>query len=368
MFILRGEGFNPRGAMPATFTAVLCLSTLAVLPTAHADQVVANQTSHTDASIVGFGDGRLRFRSADGALQSVWIDQVDLLFVDRGGAFADLNEAERYLATGELEKAAVRYRRALAITVDFWSDLATARLLAVLDQIGKIDRTAMQFIRLLGRDGAGAAAAARLIPQNMPARQDGKSARALGQLDAAIRKKSAEAQQVVLRLVRYELLRRTGDQRADGEATRVAAMVIPDSIRTGRVYAIVLRAMETALNGQVQPAVLEGLDRAILDCPEEHVASFLLLKGQDLLRSALVKEEIIRASWPFLRVVAHMPDDPRAIDGLFGAAIALERLGSPEKAIQLLEECLAHEQMNDPARGRVKTMLKRLRSGGVEPE
>ncbi len=347
--------------------AMACAVLSAIVPAARADQIVVNRVSHTGAKIVGFGQGRLRFRADDGTLHAAWIDEVDLLIVDRGGAFADLNEAERYLAAGEQDKAVVRYRRALAITADFWADLATARLLVALDAAGRIDQTVMQFIRLLGRDGIGPVAAARLIPQHMPSRQDGKAARALGQLDAALRKKSGDAPRALLSLIRFELLRRSGDRRAERAASKVAAMRLPPSIRTERVYAIVLGAMDTALSGPARPAVMDGLDRAILHSPDVHVADFLLLKGRVLLRTAASREDVIRASWPFLRVVAHMPDDPRAADGLYGAAIALDRMGKPDQARRLLQECLVHEEAQEQVRERAEGLLARLQAGREEP-
>ncbi|MCH7838867.1 MAG: hypothetical protein IID38_01335 [Planctomycetes bacterium] len=351
----------------AARVVMACAVLSAIVPATRADQVVVNRVSHTGAKIVGFGQGRLRFRADDGTLHAAWIDEVDWLIVDRGGAFADLNEAERYLAAGELDKALVRYRRALAITADFWADLVTARLLMALDAAGRIDQTVMQFIRLLGRDGIGPVTAARLIPQHMPSRQDGKAARALGQLNAALRKKSEDAPRALLSLVRFELLRRSGDPRAERAAVKVAKMRLPPSSRTERAYAIVLGAMNTALSGPARPAVMDGLDRAILHSPDLHVADFLLLKGRVLLRTAVSKEDVIRASWPFLRVVAHMPDDPRTADGLYGAALALDKMGKPDQARRLLQECLVHEKAQEQVRKQAEVLLTRLQASREEP-
>jgi hypothetical protein len=89
---------------------------------------------------------------------------------------------------------------------------------------------------------------------------------------------------------------------------------------------------------------------------------FLLLKGDVLLARASSRDELIRASWPFLRVVAHMPDDPRAGEALIGAALVLERLASYDKAAALLTECLDRPTLADTERQRAETALARIRS------
>jgi hypothetical protein len=107
---------------------------------------------------------------------------------------------------------------------------------------------------------------------------------------------------------------------------------------------------------------MPAIDRAVQDCPDLSLPDFLLLKGELLLRAASTRDDLIRASWPFLRVAAHVPSDPRAADGLVGGASALERMGRPERAIVLLEECLAHKQLRDETRRQAEDGLARLRA------
>ena len=65
-----------------------------------------------------------------------------------------------------------------------------------------------------------------------------------------------------------------------------------------------------------------------------------------------------------MRVVVHMSDDPRAAQGLYGAALVLERIGRGDKAMALLQECLDHKRISEETRTLASAALTRLRSGG----
>jgi hypothetical protein len=198
-----------------------------------------------------------------------------------------------------------------------------------------------------------------LIPQAIPAKRTPEAVRAVEQLDAALRKVGNDSEEALFRLLRYRILTFMGSDRADEDARVIARMRIPAPVRSPRAYQMQLSAMEKAFT-EATDSALSGLDHAIEDCPNEQLPDFLLLKGRLLLNSAETREEIIRASWPFLRVAIHMPGDPRAAEGLLGAAAALERLGRPVKARQLLEECLAHPSVADEVRSEAEAAMKRL--------
>lgn len=351
-------------ALPRALTTVglTCLAATAVV---RADQIVVGDAGYPRARIMTLDGGQLRFRTAEGEPRSVWISDVDLLVVDRGGAFADFNQAERYLAGGEPEKAIARYRRTLRLSKDFWSDLIAARLLLASDRAGRIDQAALSFVLVVRGELSGPQVAARLIPEAIPAVRNAKAVRAIEHLDAALDQTPRADQRVPLELFRYELLRRTGDRRAAVAAKRVASLVIPESQRCERVYLIQLAALEQTPPEEVGPDELAGLDRAIRECPLTVLPSFLLRKGHLLAKTAATPEEITRASWPFMRVVAHMPEDARAADGLFGAALVLERLGRNDHAVELLNECLAHRHVRDETRRTAEAALQRLKSAGA---
>jgi len=343
-----------------------CLFAILASPV-RSDQVVTARSNHVGAKVFGFDQGRLQFRIADGRMLTQWVDEIDLVAVDRGGVFDDFNLAERFLQAGEFDKAAVRYERSMRLTDEFWPELAAARLVMAYDRIGRLDKATMNFIGVVRGRFTGPPTAARLILQAIPAKRDSKYARAIEQLDAVLDQNPDDAARVLFEVMRYEILQGNGDERAARAAPTVAALTIPESVRSERVYAGVLSALQETLQAGPNSARLADLDRAIRDCPDASLPSFLLLKGEFLLRTALVREDIIRASWPFLRVVVHAPDDPRAADGLLGSASALERLGRSDQAVALVEECLAHKRVDDRTRERARTMLARLRSANATP-
>lgn len=343
------------------FLAIGCTLVVSTLRVAHADQIVADTENHTGARLIAFENGQLRFRTADGELKTAWPHEVSLLIVDRGGTFDDFNQAERFFASGEPERAIIRYRRAQGLSEGFWSDLITARTLLACDAAGQLDKATANFIQLLDGRRAGPAAA-RLFPKNIPKQRDGKASRAIEQLDGALRKAPEDVQGVLLELLRYEILRRTGDNRAVRAAQRVAALSIPPDAGSEPAFAILLDGMGRALEEDVRFVAPSALDGAIRDCPESVLPGFLLLKGRVLLKSASNREEAIRAAWAFMRVAIHFHNDPRATNGLYGAALALERIGRTGKAMELLEECLGHGQLTIQTRQSADKALQRLRA------
>ena len=132
--------------------------------------------------------------------------------------------------------------------------------------------------------------------------------------------------------------------------------------RSSRAYAIVHRACETVLQADPDAAALEGLDIAIRDCTKESLASFLLLKGKTLLRTATARKDVIRATWPLLRAVIHLESDPLAPQALYEAATALERLGRKDQAVDLLRECREHRGVDAKTGALAKVALERLQS------
>jgi hypothetical protein len=337
----------------------LAFVTLALGRPARADQIILGDTNYPRARVTGFSDGQLLFVSIDGAERAAPISDVRLIYVDSVSGFADFNEAEKLVGEGLAAQALARYERSWRLGKRFWPDLIATRLLAACDKAERIDRATLNFIRVARGKHSGPKSAAMLIPQAIPTKRTPEVVRAVEQLDAVLRKVGNDSEEALFRLLRYGILTCMGSDRADEDARVVAGMRIPAPVRSARAYEIQLSAMEKALT-EVTEAALSGLDRAIEDCPDEQLADFLLLKGRLLLNSAETREEIIRASWPFLRVTIHMPGDPRAAEGLLGAATALERLGQPVKAIQLLEECLAHSSVGNEVRSEAEAAMKRL--------
>ena len=327
-----------------------------------ADQLRMGEANYPGAKIIGLEQGRLQFRTASGKLAHAWLNDVDLIIVDRGGPFADFNEAEQYLTAGQGSSAVVRYRRARRRCTGFWSELVEIRLFQAYAAAGPIDQAALSFVRVVRGKWSGPAAAVRLIPTAVPGTALPGVPRAIQTLEAALRKNPTPSQRVPLELFRYELFRLSGNRRATEAQDQIATLIVPEFARCDRVFAIQLAALTQALQDGPTTEELVGLDGLIERCPEAMLPGALLLKGEVLLRTAQSREELIRAGWPFLRVAVHMPNDPRAAEGLFGAARALERLGRIDKAAELIAECLAHKKLTEETRKRAQAALERLQS------
>lgn len=330
---------------------------------ARADQVALGEQNFPGAKVLAAVDGQIRFQTADGELRNAWLDEVSLLILDRGRAFEDFNEAERYMATGELEKAVVRYKRALRGIEGLWAEIGTARQLVAFDRTHRLDEATLDFIVVVRSDSLGPAAAMRLMPNWIPDGRAGQAMRAVAHLDAALASAAQTQQRIPMVLLRYDILQHAGDGRADKAAATVAGLEIPAPLRCHRAYEIQLVALNTVLEQDDPTVGLSHLDHAIRDCPSNMIADFLLLKGETLSRIATTRNDIIRASWPFMRVAIHWHDDARAADGLLGAALALERIGRPAQARSLLKECLAHPAVQDHTEKQAREALDRLAPG-----
>jgi tetratricopeptide (TPR) repeat protein len=340
------------------------LAGLALAGTLRADQIVVKGVNHPSARIVGLEGGQIRFRGEGGTMRSAWLNEVDLVQVDRGGAFVDLNQAEEFMAGGEPERAIARYRRVQKLADDFWSDLVAARLVRACNAAAQLDDATVQWIRLLRAKGTGPAAASRLLPDAIPAQRDGKVTRAIEQVESALALNPPDAERMVLELYRFELLRRIGDEQAGPAAERVASLAIPPAARSDRLYAVQLAALAELLRRGNTTAALKAVDLAMTDAPESVLPALLMLKGEALLAAGQQPEEQMRAAWAFMRVVIHFPEDRLVPHALQGAAAAAERYGRVDQAVALLEQCLSLRQTTESTRQSAEAELRRLREGG----
>jgi hypothetical protein len=329
-----------------------------------ADEIVVAGTNHAHVKIVGMDNGVVRFRSPDGLAHDAALETVEWFEVDRRGAFVDFNQAERLLAGGDPAKAASRYLRSARASEGFWTDLITARLLIAYDRAGQIERATSTFIRVMRGRWTGVAAAARMIPESIPTRRDAETGRCVDQLSAALVKTNDASERALMSLLQFEILQATGDDRAGSAARRVVQLTIPPEATSRRVYAIMLSALRAALDSDPSREALAGLERCISGCAESALPGFLLLKGRVMMARASTREDIIRASWPLMRIVAHMPDDALAAEGLYETALALERIGRRDQATALLVECAAHPRVAEELRRSATAALDRLRGDG----
>ncbi len=332
---------SPRSVDPS-IAILLAVLVACFAPSVRADQTILNGVTHNNAKIVGLEQGKLQVRLADGRTVSPWIDEVQLIVVDRGGVFDDFNQAEQFLHSGDPLKAIARYERTLRLTQEFWPDLIACRLLAAHDRASQIDRAALYLARIISGEFTGPAPAARLYPKNIPDKRDGRVARAIDTLADEARKLGEDDRRILLNVLRYEILAKTDPNAARPLARSLAESPIPAPARTEHIYGVILRAMQDVFAATPTALTITILDRAIRDCPETSLPGFLVLKGQVLLQSAQSREQIIHAAWSFMRVPIHMPNDDLAPKALLEAARALHKLDKVEQANALLAECYNH--------------------------
>lgn len=331
-----------------------------------ADHIVVGKTAYPNARLQTLAGGKLQFKTAEGRQVTAWVGDVSLIIMDKEGAFADFNQAERFMNDNQPGEAIGRYRRAQKMREDFWSDLIAARQLVAADRAGQLGEAVQCFIRVIRSDLIGPMAALRLLPDNISADRNAETTHAIQTLDSAIAVDPPVDQRVALELLRYEVLRRSNNPRASAAARSLCNAAVPKGVDVDRPWNIQRLAIEQTWKDATSTTVLSNIERALRDCPESVLPDYLLLKGRFLLKSATSREEIIRATWPIMRIVIHTPNHPRAADALFEAAAALERLGQPNKAIELLEECSKKPKLESDMSQSITAAIKRLRAPATE--
>lgn len=340
--------------------ATLLLTVLATSRT-EADYIVVGKTPHSNARLLTLSGGKLQFRADSGKTLAAWISDVSLIVMDKEGAFADFNQAERFVNDGQPQQAVGRYRRAQKLRDDYWSDLIAARLLIAADRAGLLSEAVQNFIRVMRSDHLGIECALRMIPENIPAERNAETVQAIQTLDAALAQDPPPNQRAALELLRYEVFRRSNHPRAAAGARNLCTVVMPGGVDVERPWRILCMALEQSANEDAPATLAEAVDRALREVPESVLPDFLMLKGGILSRSAKSREEIIRAAWPWLRVVIHAPNHPRAPEALYETAGALEKLNLRDKASQFLDECLRHAKASDDIKRKAETALARLK-------
>jgi len=348
--------------------AATAMGMLVVISAAFArdDQVVVDGRHFPGARITELKNGRLYFVQATGQQKMPWLADVDSLYVDRSGPFMDFNEAERYLQQNDFDRAVERYRRAALRCEEFWPELIEARILTAFHRAGRLRDGVRSYLRVVRGLTTGPAVAARLMPEVTGGARTKEVSLTLGELDEAIVNMPESDRKSMLLLLRYDILRRIGETPDPQAAWAVGRVAVPVDARTQRVYEIKRDALARSLGQEPEPALAEAIDEAIRNCPKRILPRFLLLKGEALLRVAKDRDDLIRASWPFLRVVVHMAGTTEAAEGLYRTAIVLEKLGRPRKAMAMLEECLQHPRADEPTKENAKVALERLRASAKE--
>ena len=204
------------------------------------------------------------------------------------------------------------------------------------------------------------ALAAELLPGSIPPRRTRAVNRALADIEAALAKTTDETRRRLIDLLRFSIHRRLGEDLADELALRVARSPLTGPLATVPAYGVKTDALRRVFQMKRTGEVLPDLDGAIEDCPEASLPDLLLLKGEVLYRTARGREDYIHSGWAFMRVPIFFPDDPRAARALLWAARVHEKIGAPQKAVKLLQECLAVESLDSATRAAATEALERL--------
>ncbi len=331
------------------------------LAPASADQVIVGNADFGRVRITGFEGGRLFFQVGDGTEQGAWIDEATRIIVDTASGFEDFNDAETALANADYDRAIGRYERALRRSRNYWQDVISCRLVAAYLADGRLDRAAGYFIAVARSARAGPRAAARLLPSVVSSAKHRSAARAVEQLDSALRGASDAPDTTVLRLLRFAIAQPAGRGGGAREAHAVLRAPLDESLRIRAAYQIRVQAAEALLAaGALEGPDFAGIDEGILHAPADVVAGFLLTKGRARMIVAKKPDQVIRATWLFMRIAIHMPADPLAPQALLEAGRGLERVGREAKAVALWRECLGMQQIDEQTRKVVEAEVARV--------
>ncbi|MCH7814573.1 MAG: hypothetical protein IID40_11205 [Planctomycetes bacterium] len=346
---------------PYALSIAVALLPIVAVAAARADQVQTEAENLTRLAVAGYADGDLHLRLPDGSTRTVPLVEVRRLVIDTVGGLADLNEAEGYLEQDQPAKAISRYERALRVAEDFWPAIIRVRLLQACNRAGKFERAATYFLQV---SADAPQAAARLMPEAIPTGRSQLVKRVVQRITAEAEATADPQRRVLLELFRFAIWAQTGDRRAAGQVERVALAVIDPSIGTAAVFDLKIGACYQLLDAGRHAEVQATASDALSDCPMEVMPDLLLLKGRALLAGADGRQDLLDAGAAFMRVVIHFGDRAQAGQGLLWAARVHRRLDRPAKAVQLLEECLAHAPADGTLRRQAEAELERIRTNG----
>lgn len=330
---------------------------VATAPAVHGDQVVTADGNYTQVTVSGYADGGLHLRQADGSTKAVPLVEVRRMLIDTVGPLADFNEAERYLEQDQPQQAVSRYERALRQGTDHWPAIIRVRLLQACDRAGKFERAVTYFLQVAADEPR---VAARLLPTSIPGSRTPITKRVLQRLSAQAEESTDPERRLLLEIFRYEIWDKTGDRRADEQARWMARTAVPPSIGSPAVYALKTAACRKLLDAREHTEALAAVNEAVKECPLDVIPDLLLLKGEILLARASDRRDLLRAGSAFMRVAIHFADDERGARGLFWAAKMHQRIERTDKAVQLLNECLAHARVSPSLKDRAEAELARI--------
>lgn len=350
--------------VPALCAAAVLVGPLGRLPRLRADEIVHGSTTLQRVKIVDLDGARIAYRTPGGEMRFIHLAEVDQLIVESVGTLRDLNDAESLRARGQPDRAITFYERAIPHAPRFWQRLVRARLIQTCDEADRIETLATHLTTLVSRQDQGTFLAATLLPRKAPT-ADGEGARnALRRINGMIDQVASQSARVVLETLRFSIVERTGGRRIDEYAAELSRQPIPLVVATRRVYQARARALERwQVTGHAAEA-LQQIHSDLKNAPQAVLPELLLAKARILAGRATDRESWIRTGWVAMRVVIHYPQDERTPEALLLAADVHERIGRIPTAVQLLNECAAHDRCTVRLRKRAQSEIERLTASG----
>ncbi len=324
---------------------------------ANADSVIVRGKPLGDIQIVGFSEGMIEYSTAVGDFDHFSIFDINSIQVDSVDRAAALNDAEEYVNNKQPRKAVEAYEKALLNAQGFWNDLVRARFVQAADEAHLFEKAAQTWMRIAHRDEV---TASWLLPQNLPDQPSHATRRILKRLERGIERSATLTERALLETMRFSTLDALDDAAARVLAAPLMGLIVKTKVFAPRTMAVFTQAGDLLITNGDYAHVLQQVEKAIVEVPQDLLPELLLLKSRVQLASAATPEEYLAAALPAMRVVIHFPKHQLVGDGLILAARAHESSGRSSQARRLLEACIATDQSSAETKNNAANLLKRL--------
>jgi tetratricopeptide (TPR) repeat protein len=333
------------------------LALAAVAQVAAGDTVtISGKPPFRNVRITDYRDGRLVFRGVSRETLRIPIEQVRSFEIDH---FESLNAAEQSAAAGEWAEAARHYEQALREAGERWrGDLIGMRLLRACDRAGMFDRAVELFVELV--DAKGAAAAVSPPTQTGP-RGSAENRAARSRLERAIGATRSAAAREVFRKLLFELL--IADD-ADDFDRLFAPPAGDDDDGDGKAAAfapgdrnLVRPAVLNALAAGEAKRAVRMVRRILPHVDQNRRDPWRLLLGRAQVESGAAVAAIV----DLMHLAQNAADPGLAVEALYYAGLAHERIDRPDVAEELYREVLGKDAAGAEARLLAGKGLERLK-------
>lgn len=336
----------------------------------------------SDAIIRDVRSGVITFRIIGGSTVTKSLADIKQIKLTRAPSF---NKAEAAMASKPPDPAAAVAAYDAASTEggqEWFKALLTFRRLRALVQAGMVDRAVEDWLAIMDREGASAAAVRlrpkRPAPKGSP--RNKKAVRLLEKRLSAVRGKKdyVEAlRRMLMLLYRTEGLTKKADELAKALAGEPAKPGSPTSTGPAAIVPAAggelgkqLEAARTLVRRGQTPAnlrtALKRVEANLKRFDEAQLGEALLVAGKAraYLAEGLSGDEkrkmLLDAGLDLMRVVAHFPGTPEAMEALFEAGGVNARLGNVQAAKHAYREVINRAGDKAPLTARARKALDSL--------